>query len=403
METKFTYTNLVKPSYDSPVTDLIIELEKLRTKRMGGTTDFYVFHQIKTIFHTLESIGSARIEGNNTTISDYLETKLNSDNPSKIQANIEETREGIKEIRNIEGAINFIELAIIDSKIDKSFISELHKIVVSKLDHVTGEGDKNPGTYRHSNVEIGKSNHKPVDWTMVDEYMEELIAFINRDDLPKYDLLKIAIVHHRFLWIHPFRNGNGRTARLITYAMLVKYGFNINSVRILNPTAIFCSNRGNYYSNLANADNHTDEGLLSWCEYVLTGLKTEIEKVDKLADYAFLRKEILIPAIDYAYEKELIKEIEVKILKSVIEKQNIVANDIKGLFHNKWNSEISRQIKILTEKNMLEPIGEKARKYRIRIFNKYLLNAIIHYLGKNDFLPERNDVVVIDTSKANKG
>ena len=393
MENSFIETKLVKPAYESPVTDLIIDLEKLRTKIMGGTTNFFVFFQIKTIFHTLESIGSARIEGNNTTISDYLETKLENKGRS------EETREGIKEIQNIEEAINFIESTVKENNIDKSFISQLHKIVVSKLDYIDGEGDKNPGSFRRGNVEIKKSDLTPIDWVLVDEYMEELITFINRNDLPKYDLLKIAIVHHRFLWIHPFRNGNGRTARLITYAMLVKYGFNVNSNRILNPTAIFCNTRGDYYDNLAKADTQTDEGVLAWCEYVLTGLKIEIEKVDKLADYSFLKKEILIPAIEYAFEKDNIKEIEVRILKVAIEKQIIVANDLRSIFHNKRDSEISRQIKFLTDKGMLEPIETKARKYRLKFYNRYLLDPIIHLLGENGFLPDREDFFKIKGAK----
>lgn len=379
-------TKLVTPSYESPVMDLIIELEKLRTRILGGTTNPYVFFQMKEIFHTLESIGSARIEGNNTTTTAYLEAKFEG----KINTQSNPT-EGVKEIANIESAINYIENFVKDSKIDKTFVCELHKLVVLKLSYLNGEGDKTPGSFRLDNVEIKKSAHTPIDYLRIDEFMEELFAFINKDDLPKYDLLKIAIVHHRFLWIHPFRNGNGRTARLITYAMLVKYGFNVNAGRILNPTAVFCNSRNDYYDNLAKADTQTNDGILEWCEYVLKGLKIEIEKVDKLADYTYLKTQILIPAIEYAKDNGNIKEIENKILKVVIEKQEIMANDLKHLFHNKSNPEISRQIKMLTEKNMLEPIGTKARKYRLRVLNKRLLPAVFHMLDEIGFLPEQND------------
>ena len=55
--------------------------------------------------------------------------------------------------------------------------------------------------------------------------MQELIDFVNKEDTPKYDLLKIAIAHHRFVWIHPFENGNGRVVRLFTYALLLKFVF----------------------------------------------------------------------------------------------------------------------------------------------------------------------------------
>ena len=73
---------LVEPSFGSELTDLIIELDHLRKKRLGGTTHPIVFFQLKHIFHTLESIGSARIEGNRTTIAEFIETKLeNNPNP----------------------------------------------------------------------------------------------------------------------------------------------------------------------------------------------------------------------------------------------------------------------------------------------------------------------------------
>lgn len=66
---------LIDPGFDSSITDLIIELDHLRRKKLGGTTHPILFFQLKRIFHTLESLGSVRIEGNNTTISDYIENK----------------------------------------------------------------------------------------------------------------------------------------------------------------------------------------------------------------------------------------------------------------------------------------------------------------------------------------
>ena len=112
--------------------------------------------------------------------------------------------------------------------------------------------------------------------------MSELFDFVNNEDGPKYDLLKTAIAHHRLVWIHPFGNGNGRTVRLFTYTMLVKLGFNVNVGRIINPTAVFCCNRDDYYNKLSEADKGTDKGILTWAEYVLKGLKEELEKKFKV-------------------------------------------------------------------------------------------------------------------------
>ena len=371
---------LVLPTFDSPLTDLIIELDHLRRLRLAGTTHPRVFFQLKHIFHTLESVGSARIEGNNTTITEYIETKLEHK---------KDVSPSIKEIQNIENSMTFIEEQANGTPINRMFISEMHKIIVdSLLPPPEGEGDHNPGKYREKNVAIAKSSHMPPDHTTIAQYMDELFAFINKEDSPKYDLLKVAIAHHRFVWIHPFLNGNGRTVRLFTYAMLLKLGFNVDIGRILNPTAVFCSNRDNYYYYLGLADQGTSDGILKWCEYVLKGLKEEIQKIDKLLDYNFLQKEILVPAINYSLERAYITEIESKILKLVVEKQVIQANNLSVIFEGKEKSEISRQIKKLIEKKMLVAETKGKRKYVIRFDNNYLLRSVIKILGEKGFLPD---------------
>jgi Fic family protein len=370
---------LIEPDFGSSLTDLIIELDYLRKKQLGGSTHPKVFFQLKNIFHKLESIGSARIEGNNTTIAEYMETNLSDS---------KQFSEGIKEIQNIEKSMAFVEENIVDYPISRALISEMHKMIVDELmPPPQGEGDSTPGQFRQVNLEISKSTHKPPEWLKVNEYMEELLDFVNREDSPKYDLLKTAIAHHRFVWIHPFRNGNGRTVRLFTYAMLVKAGFNVNVGRIINPTAVFCSNRNDYYGYLSAADNGTRAGMLSWIEYVLKGLKEEIEKIDKLSDYEFLRKEILMPSINLSLERKYITDLESKVLKRAVDLQVISAADVKSIFPGKVDSEVSRQIKKLIDQKMLTQEKEGGRKYVLRFDNSYLLRSIIQLLGDKGFLP----------------
>ena len=67
---------LLNPAFDSPLVDVVTELEYLRRLQLGGSTPVPVFFQLKHIFHMLESLGSARIEGNHTTLADYVESRL---------------------------------------------------------------------------------------------------------------------------------------------------------------------------------------------------------------------------------------------------------------------------------------------------------------------------------------
>ncbi len=376
-EFKHIDLRLVVPPYESEITDLIMHLEYLRKLGLSGTTPKQLFFQIKDIFHTLESIGSARIEGNRTTVMEYIDKKI--EDPST-------KPDAFNEIKNMEESLRFIEEHIPDQPIDRAFISQLHKIVVKGL---AEEGSQFPGDYRQCSVTIRGSALVPPPPALIPTYMDELFAFVNHNDPQKYDLIKSALSHHRFVWIHPFDNGNGRTVRLLTYALLVKFGFNIQlASRILNPTAIFCADREKYYRCLSRADQGDDEGLMLWTEYMLAGLKRELEKTDKLADYDYLEKQILSPAITYCREKNIINENESMILQLAITKMEIANADIRGILVRKDISEISRMIRALLDKGFLSPTTANKRKYIINFEGNPLVRGIVYALGEAGFLPD---------------
>ncbi len=362
------------PDFGSDLMSLIIDLDFLRKKSLRGSTHPRIFFQLKNIFQMLESIGSARIEGNRTTIAEYVETKLGA-------AQID--KESDLEIANSEEAMNFIEENIYDTHINRVFISQLHKIVVKGLNR---EGSKNPGEYRKTNVAIAGSEHIPPDFSQVGSLMDDFFAMINKKYPSQFDLLKVAIAHHRFVWIHPFDNGNGRTVRLLTYAMLLKYGFNVKDGRILNPTAIFCSVRDDYYGYLAGADSGERKGVLDWCKYVLSGLKIEIEKIDKLLDYSYLKNEILLPSLVQARKKENITELEEKILKVAVLKQVFKSSDIEKFFEGKSHIERSRTLKRLKDKKMIWADKPNSKRYTLRFANSYLLREVINLLQRRGFV-----------------
>jgi len=376
---------LFKPPYESELVDLIQDLNHLRRKKLGGSTHPAIFFQLKNIFHTLESLGSARIEGNRTTIAEFIETKIKTELTPRVTKD-----EKIREIENGEKALAYVDHQIgeLHGEITRSFLSELHKIVVEGLTpHPDGEGSKTPGKYRNIPVKIGNSEVVTAEFALVPSLMNDLLTFITNPDPEKYDLLKTSIAHHRFTIIHPFDNGNGRTVRLFTYAMLVKQGFNVHIGRIINPTAIFCSDREEYYRMLSVADAGTEEALLAWSTYVLKGLKIEIEKVDKLLNYDDLSKNILLPAIKHAQDRKLITDIENAVLKIAVDKQVIQQSDIKHLFPGKDASQISRVIRKLIDDEILKPEQNSKRKYILNFQNNYLLRGVIGALDTEGFLP----------------
>ena len=180
---------LLNPAFDSPLVDVLTELEHLRRLQLSGTTPAPLFFQLKRVFHMLESLGSARIEGNHTTLADYVETAL--DGSSNASA-----ADPIHEVANIEAAMAYVdEVVQAGQPITEHLVRELHAQTVQGLRR---EGDPTPGAYRSGQVRIAQAQHLPPPALRVPDYMQELVAFINRDDAPKYDLIKVALAHHRF-------------------------------------------------------------------------------------------------------------------------------------------------------------------------------------------------------------
>lgn len=381
---KHTPLKLYDPKWNSKLANTIIQLEKLRVKKIIGPVPSYIFFQLKNIFQLLESLGSARIEGNHTTLSEFVEKII--ENPNKDTKSEKE-----REIFNIERAINFIEDNVKNTtKINRSLISEIHKILVDGLSpSPIGEGSRFPGELRAENVQITKSSHTPPDFIKVPEYFDELITFINQPLEAQYHLLVIALSHHRMAWIHPFDNGNGRLVRMFTYALLIKQGFKVKNGRILNPTAIFCMDREKYYDMLSLADSGEKEKILEWCLYVLEGLRIEIEKIDKLLDFSYITKNILLPVLSFALEKQNITKREYEILSSLVKNKSmsIKSADLDKMIGQESSVQRSRILKKLKDKNMLIPLKENGRIYTIGFANNYLLRGVMHVLEKNNFIP----------------
>ena len=384
----YEQVRLVKPGFDDELTGLIIDLDYLRRGQPSGSTPIWLFVQLKGIFHMLEGLGSARIEGNRTTIAEAAEDRIaGATTPSG-------TDERIKEYLNVELALDFLETIPPDSLATAAVCRELHKRVVAGLSAGSGgEGSLNPGEWRVGSVRITGSRHHPAAAGDVPALMQELFSFLARPDDPRYDLIKLALAHHRFAWIHPFDNGNGRTVRLFTYGLLVRAGFRVAGVgqngRILQPTAIFCSNRDAYYAALDRADDGDDEGLLAWCRYVLRGLKLEIEKIDRLSDYYFLRDHLLLPSINELAERGGINNRERSILLGVAKSGKPIANsDARAFFDEKVSvTHTSRLIAGLRERKLLVPISEGARTYTLGFSKSPLLRTLIRALDKEGFLP----------------
>ena len=373
--------NTPTPKFDSDLTKTILELEHLKNRSLKNTTSESIFLQLKNLLHAVEAVTSARIEGNHTTIASYIEKRDDDSHKNDEQ---------IIEISNLIDGLDFIDKYVMEEPISADFIKELHRIVVDGLTH---EGDKRAGAWRNEPRYITNAKHQPPGPYDVPDLMRELIDYINNDEGEQYDLLKIAIANHRFVWIHPFGNGNGRADRLMTYALLCKKGYIApNKMRLFNPTAIFAGNRNKYYDMLALADDYKDEHILEWCEYFLSGIRDEIKKSESLADAEFINKKILLPSVDRMEKAGVISKLEGNILGRAVRFGVIKASDIKDLWGREVTSvAIAQQIKKLRDRNLIKATHEGGREYEISFENSELTRITLEQMDLAGLLPIRVD------------
>ena len=194
----------------------------------------YVLKSIKDSLSIEWTYNSNSIEGNTLTLQ---ETKMVIEDGFTIKG--KSLREHF-EVVNHQEAIEFVEsLASNEYVLNKLDILSIHHLVLQKIEKDFA------GKYRTSGVRISGANFVPPNALKVDEFVSELIDFANDSEVDI--LIRSAIFHHRFAWIHPFFDGNGRTARLLLNLILMKSGF---------PSAIILKNdRKKYYDALNQANN----------------------------------------------------------------------------------------------------------------------------------------------------
>lgn len=192
---------------------------------------------------TLEwTYNSNSIEGNSLTLR---ETKVVLEEGMTIKG--KSLREHFEAV-NHHDAIEYIEkLAHPQYQLNTKDILDVHAMVLQRIEKEFA------GRFRTAGVRIGGANFVPPNALKISDLMEDLIAWINDSSISIDSIIKIAVFHHRFVWIHPFFDGNGRSVRLIFNLLLMKEGY---------PPAIILKNDRKKYYDALNRSNEGDYSKL---------------------------------------------------------------------------------------------------------------------------------------------
>lgn len=145
------------------------------------------------------------------------------------------------EAKNHERAINLLYKLVDDQKIISIHeVLSLHGLVLNSIE------EEFAGRLRNGGVRISGANFVPPNALKVSGLLDDLFTFVETNPL-NLNIIELATVfHHRFVWIHPFFDGNGRTVRLAMNLLLMKQGF--------PPAIILTNDRIKYYTALNDAN-----------------------------------------------------------------------------------------------------------------------------------------------------
>lgn len=227
---KINYDDEVKIDLEK-VEEIIDDINKRRDKGINQQllNELRSRLKIKHVYH------SNAIEGNNLTLREtemILNGMVVNERPLKDEI----------EAKSLNNATEYLYSLIEGSEaLTKRTLLELHGLIIDK------SIDQQSGKFRKNDVQIKGSNHSPPNHFKVEEHVDNLFKWMNRNS-HKYKPIEMAsILHHWLTWIHPFNDGNGRVSRLFLNFFLLQKGYPEVVIRI--------SDRDDYYNSLINADN----------------------------------------------------------------------------------------------------------------------------------------------------
>jgi Fic family protein len=193
-----------------------------------------------------------------------------------------------------------------------------------------------PGVLRDSDVKVG--NHIAISAGAVPRFLMQFQDFYSAKLGRAEYTLATAAAHHRLLWIHPFLDGNGRVARLMSHAMLLEH---LDTGGLWSIARGLARHASKYKTHLANCDqprrndldgrgNLSEEALAEFSHFFLTTCIDQVTYMQRLMQPEQLRSRILL----WAEEETRIGALPLKsalILEAVLYRGELPRKDVSKL------------------------------------------------------------------------
>ncbi len=249
----------------------------------------------------ISAFSSTSIEGNPLPLTDVKRI---------LKTRPEHIRDSEKEVLNYNKALVELNDLIRNKKqvFDLLLILKIQKTVTKDLIE-----DYRRGCLRQEPVFVNdprtrQTVYLPPEQSEMPELMSDLFDYIGKNENLIDPLILAGIFHKQFVIIHPFIDGNGRTARLATKVLLAKMG--LNTFNLFSFENYYNKNVSKYFQEVGLIGNYYDVkdqvDFTSWLEYFTDGIIDELLRVDKE-----LNREIASPEKELKdYHRKIINYIE---------------------------------------------------------------------------------------------
>lgn len=305
--------------------------------------------KLEKLAREVSAHSSTSIEGNPLALTDVKKI---------IQSRPENLRDSEKEVVNYNQALEILDKGVKDKSIrfNLELILKIQKIVTTGLINDFNSGKMRQQPVFVNDPRIGKTVYLPPDHQDVPKLIDSLISFIvsNKDKLDP--LILAGIFHKQFVLIHPFIDGNGRTARLSTKVLLAAMG--LNTFNLFSFENYYNQNVTKYFQNVGAFGNYYDLkdqlDFTVWLEYFTDGIIDELLRVSKL-----LEKEALTPSTS-------LKPHHQKII-DFIKKNGFIADRDYALLTDRAKPTRNKDFNKLIELKLIERLGKgKATYYKLK-------------------------------------
>lgn len=271
--TNFTVNKLPNNLIKNLNTSNKIEANRLICKYDGMVSFIENPNILTSILAMQEAVLSSNIEGTIATISDILDYNVGDKIDSEVII------DDVAEIKTYEEALKYL-IEEMQSK-NYKFSTSLFKNIQAILLNNSRGSDKLRGAFKQKQNYIGnkyenKITYTPVSPVLTNDYMENLVEFINDESNSIDPILKIAIIHAQFELIHPFEDGNGRVGRIIVPILLKK--FKVIDSPFFYVSYFLAKNRDSYIEALENISQNNEEGWQNWVNFFFKSI-TEQSKI----------------------------------------------------------------------------------------------------------------------------